>query len=91
MHLCGVNPSEIAKRLNNNKTKKSSDPRFSRTTITIILQNYGFIKIHISPKSRSMESKGNIKSNSTSADYCDINTESLEVDTPSDKNLVSFY
>lgn len=50
MHLCGVNPSEIAKRLNNeglghvlnnNKTKKSSDPRFSRTTITIILQNYG--------------------------------------------------
>lgn len=59
MHLCGVNQNEIAKRLNeeglghvlnNNKTKKILEPTFSRTTVNIILQNYGFIKDDKSPQ-----------------------------------------
>ena len=59
MHICGVNQSEITTRLNNeglghvlnnNKTKKISNPTFSRTTVNIILQNYGFIKDEKSPQ-----------------------------------------
>lgn len=59
MHLCGVNQTEIARRLNaeelghvlnNNKATKHANPTFSRTTVNIIIQNYGFIKDDKSPQ-----------------------------------------
>jgi site-specific DNA recombinase len=59
MYLGNVNQAEIARRLNaagfgpvlnNNKTKKIENIKFTRSTVNIILQNYGLIKDKKSPE-----------------------------------------
>jgi len=58
-HLCGVSMNEMAKRLNNeglapvlnnNKKTKNDDPKFTPSTISLILRGYGYLKDSKSPK-----------------------------------------